>query len=108
MPNRCKKVKKVSKEVLKSKDQFGQSYSMNLDRGEPDIKSYMGSFCSILLFAIVLIYAYQKTEILIDKKNINIIQRVNENALDSDFHFTYRNGFNVAAGLTKYNNNTEM
>ena len=58
MPSRWKRVKKASKKMLKSRDQFGQTYSMNLDGGEPDIKSYMGSFCSILLFGIVHIYAY--------------------------------------------------
>ena len=57
---------------------------MNLDGGEPDIKSFMGSLLSILLFAIVLLYAFQKTEILIHKENIDILTTINENALTSE------------------------
>lgn len=80
---------------------------MNLDGGEPDIKSFMGSLLSILLFAIVLLYAFQKTEILIHKENIDILTTINENALTSEDQFTYRNGFNVAVAFTAYDSETE-
>ena len=80
---------------------------MNLDGGQPDIRSFMGAFCSILLFAIVLVYAYQKTEILINKKNVDIFTTTNENALTSDDKFAYANGFNVAAAFVLYDDNTE-
>ena len=67
----------------------------------------MGSLCSVLLFAIVTLYAYQKVEILIQKKSVDIITTLKEFALTSDDIFSYQNGFNIAVAFTRYDGETE-
>ena len=45
---------------------------------------------------------------MINKKSVDIVTMVNENALTSDYRFSYRNGFNVAAALTAYSSYPEV
>ena len=67
----------------------------------------MGSVCSVLLLAIVALYAYQKTEILIYKKNVDILTQIYEKELTYDEDFSYQNGFNVAVAFAAYDGDTE-
>ena len=80
---------------------------MNLDEGEQDIKSLMGSLCSVFLLAITVLYSYQKADILISKKDVDILSTINDDTYTSDDVFTNKNGFNVAVAFTEFNSNTE-
>ena len=46
------------KEFIKDRDLFGESYRMKLDNGENEVKSLMGSLCSLLLTVVICLYAY--------------------------------------------------
>ena len=46
------------KEFIKDRDLFGESYRMKLDDGEEEVKSFMGSLCSLLLTVVICLYAY--------------------------------------------------
>ena len=80
---------------------------MNLNEREQTVKSIMGSVCSILLLAVVVLYAYQKTEILVNKKNVDILTEIYEKELTYDDTFSYQNGLNVAVAFTSYDSETE-
>ena len=80
---------------------------MNLNEREQTVKSIMGSVCSILLLAVVGLYAYQKTEILVNKKDVEILTEIYEKELTYDDIFSYQNGLNVAVAFTSYDSETE-
>ena len=80
---------------------------MNLDEGEQDIKSLMGSLCSVILLAITVLYSFQKAEILISKKDVDILSTINDDTYTSEDVFSYKNGFNVAVAFTSFNSERE-
>ena len=67
----------------------------------------MGSLCSVLLLALVILYSYQKADILINKKDVDILSTVNEDFYSSDDTWSSKNGFNIAAAFSAYDSETE-
>ena len=63
---------------------------------------------SLLLTLVVFAYAYQKADVLVTKKDVDILSTTNENSFDPDYIFSYNNGFNIAAAFTAYDSNTEI
>ena len=46
---------------------------MKLGSGNDDLKSIAGSLCSIILTVVVLMFAYLKADVLINKKDVDIM-----------------------------------
>jgi len=46
---------------------------MRLDDGQDKVKSMMGSLCSLFLLLTTAMYAYLKWEVLIDRKDTNVV-----------------------------------
>ena len=46
---------------------------MKLDAGSDSIKSIMGSFCSVLLTILMMTYAYQKGDVLVSRKDVDVL-----------------------------------
>ena len=67
----------------------------------------MGSLCSVLLLALVALYSYQKADILMNKKDVDILSTTNEDFYSSDDTWSSENGFNIAAAFTAYDSETE-
>lgn len=44
-------------------DNFGTSFAMKLEKREDMVRSYVGSFCSLILGLFVVAYTFQKFEI---------------------------------------------
>ena len=61
---------------------------MKLDGGKSAVPSWMGSICSILLFVILLSYTYQKADILVKKKDIDILMATQESYFDEKYVFS--------------------
>ena len=59
------------------RDWFGESYVMKIDGGDASLQSYMGSLCSILIMMLILIYSYMKADVLINKKDVDILSVIN-------------------------------
>ena len=55
---------------------------MKIDADETQVKSGMGTCCSLLLLLITGVYAYQKLVVFIDKKDVSIMLST------VDLHFT--------------------
>ena len=49
----------------------------------------MGAFCSLLLTIVLLAYAMQKIEVMLSKKDIDILTALNDSYFDSDFSFGF-------------------
>ena len=73
---------------------------MKLDEGSDSIKSLMGSLCSILLTIVLFTYAYQKMDVLIGRKDIDVLQTTNEMYFPDDDEFSATHGFRVAIAFT--------
>ena len=50
---------------------------MKLDGGQSHLKSYFGSICSLMIFMLVLTYSLQKMDVLLNKKDVNVLATVN-------------------------------
>ena len=75
---------------------------MKLDEGSDSIKSLMGSLCSIMLTILILSYAYQKMDVLIERKDIDVLSTTNEMYFPDDDEFSAKNGLRVAVAFTSF------
>ena len=75
---------------------------MRFDKGTEALTSWVGSFCSLFLFAIVLAYTYQKMDVLIGKKDVDVLQTTTFQALTDNDKFDFNNGLNIAVAYTAY------
>ena len=67
----------------------------------------LGSICSIALFIIAAGYAYQKMDVWLHKKEVNVMAATQKNYFTDDFEFTYEMGMNFALAFTAYDEETE-
>ena len=68
---------------FKRMDKFGQSASLKIgEEGKEKLQTQIGSFCSIALILLVMMYTGYKLSILWDKKSIDILQVIKENHFD--------------------------
>ena len=64
-------------------DKFGEGYQMKVDGGKVTaLPTLAGTFCSVLLIIIVIGYTVMKIDVLLGKKDIDILMAVNESFLD--------------------------
>ena len=71
-----KKVYESSLNLLLNRDYFGDTFTMRIDSGNTDLKSYMGAFMSLFVLAILQLFTYLKAETLILKKDVDILSTV--------------------------------
>ena len=74
---------------IMSKDYFGDSYTMKIDDGEESLHSLMGSLCSLMIFFLVVLYSYQKVDILWNKKDVDVLSTTNDMHFETDYVFDY-------------------
>ena len=85
-------MRKIARKIsngLKTQDNFGEAFHMKLDNGANDLKSIMGSLCSLIVLLFVVAYAGQKMEILLNKKDVDVLSTVNDSHFDPDYIFDY-------------------
>ena len=75
---------------------------MRLDKDSQQLSSWIGSGCSIILLLVLLTYTFQKLDVLINKKDVDLLTVAAVNALNDDAIFDATNGFGVAVALTSY------
>ena len=56
----------------------------------------------------ILAYAYQKIDILFNRKDVDVLSTIDDFHFDDSFSFKYDNGFNIAIGFTAYDNEQEF
>ena len=75
---------------------------MNLDKDSTELTSWLGSFFTFLIFAVISAYIYYKVGVLLNKEDIDILETNNFLALTDDDQINYDKGFNIAVALTEY------
>ena len=102
-----KSYRKTLSTNLKGQDCFGSTYRMNINETEKHLSSYPGACCSLLLAIVTPIYALQKGGILMERSDFDVKQSLREQFYTDADVFSYQNGFNIAVGLTAYDNEKE-
>ena len=74
-------------EKILSVDRFGVGFTMKVTDGKDKVKTWMGTFCTIFALIIVATYAIQKLDILLHKKDVDIISATKEFHFDSNDMF---------------------
>ena len=92
---------------FKTIDQFAESYVMRLDDGHQSIPSLMGSFLSFLLLIVICAYVYQKFDVLLARKDVDVLSSLNDSVFTDDDVFDFNNGFAISAAFTAYDSETE-
>ena len=91
---------------FKSYDMFSERFRMRLDDGEDHVSSFSGAVCTVIMLLGVVLYAYLKLDVLLNKKDVTLLARTDEfEYMDID-NITHANGFNIAVGFTSYDNST--
>ena len=75
---------------------------MKLEHGQATLPSIMGTIFSFISFMLVIGYATQKFDILISRKDVDIVLSVRENYFDDNEKFAGRQGFNIAVAFTGF------
>ena len=81
---------------------FEESFSMRLTDADESVKSFMGSACTFLLISVTLIYAYFKFDVLLNKKDVNILSAVRDLHYNDDYIFDYSMGLRIAIAFTAF------
>ena len=78
---------------------FSQAPKIKIDKNQDVLPSKMGAFCSFILFIAVLSYAAYKTNIMIAKKDVDIVQALLEDHFEPGFTFNAELGLNLALAV---------
>ena len=93
--------------LVSSQDMFGESFTMKLESDSDSIKTVFGSLCSIILLMVTLFYAYLKLDVLMEKKDVNVLSTVKDLYFDNNDKFHYSDGLNIAVAFTAYDSVAE-
>ena len=80
---------------------------MKLDEGEIGKTSFFGGICTFILMIVIVLYSYLKLDVLIGKKDVDILSTINDVSYTPDDVFNYKNGLAFSAGFTAYDSNQE-
>ena len=75
--------------TCRGQDLFGESLSMKLEGETHVVQSYGGSCCSLLIMCITVLYAMQKFNVLLEKKDIDVLSTTLDSYYDENFVFSY-------------------
>ena len=80
---------------------------MKLDNGEEVIFSSLGGILSFLLMCVTILFAYQKYDVLVGKKDVDILSSTRDSFFTDQDVFDSKNGFAFAVAFTAYDSNPE-
>ena len=81
---------------------------MRIDANKVALNSYMGSFLSFILFCLVVIFTYLKADVLIQKKDVDVLSTVNDRHFTPEDKINYKkDSFYIAAAFTAFDSETE-
>ena len=75
---------------------------MKLDKNKNSLQTCMGSLLTMLVYIVVGAYAYQKIDVWVNKKDVEIMSSILMSEFDEEEKFSFDDGFNVALALASY------
>ena len=76
------------KQKVLSLDTFAENFTIKFDQGKSNFPTLIGSILSILMFALTITYTVQKTEIMFNKKGIDVITAEKTNHFPAEYTFS--------------------
>lgn len=62
---------------------------------------------SLLLLGVVILFTYLKADVLINRKDVDVLSTVNDNFYTPDDVINFDNGLNIAAAFIAFDSNPE-
>ena len=75
---------------------------MTIGDGETSLLSWMGCACTYFVVIIVGLYSLQKIDVLLKKKDVDVLSTINDYYYSDDFIFSHENGLAIAVAFTAY------
>ena len=75
---------------------------MKLDKENSILKTNVGSVLTILAYLTILMYAYLKADVWLNKKDIDIMSSTMTDNLTSDYIISRDEGLNLAIAFTEF------
>ena len=92
---------------LLNRDYFGDQFRMRFDADSISLNSICGSVMSIFITIVLFMFAYLKGDVLIKKKDVDILSTINDRHFSDTDQFTYSSGFNIAVAFTGFGSSPE-
>lgn len=90
-------------EKLRALDAFEETFSMKLEKENSGLNTSFGSILTILVYLTVLMYTYMKVDVLIMKKDVDIMSTTMINSIPNDFVVSHDStGLSLAIAFTEY------
>ena len=80
---------------------------MKLDKHKQTVNSSIGSFLSFVVYVVVAAYSYQKMDVWLNKKDVDIMSSTQRQAHGTDMIFDASKGLNMALAFAAYDNEEE-
>ena len=80
---------------------------MKLDKDKNEVASLNGAFASLIVWLVVVAYTYIKADVFLKKKDVDIMQSLENKALSTADVFSNDRGLNFAIAFTAYDGETE-
>ena len=68
--------KSLAKSLIKSvkkQDALGNEFRMKLDGDDSSLRSCTGAICTIIIYSVILLYAFNKATVLYNKKDVDVL-----------------------------------
>ena len=88
-------------------DTFGEHFTMNLEKDKSYVRTYMGSLLTIIMLFITVAYTFQKIDVFIEKKDVDIMSSTMISYIDETQVFDNSAGLNIAMAFTAFDNDPE-
>ena len=92
---------------MRDQDIFGERFMMKIDGRFSKMSSWLGASCTLMILIVIVLYAYLKAWILLQRKDVNIVQIMHDSHHSAEMQFNFDNGLNFAAAFTGYDNEME-
>lgn len=94
-------------ETIKEVDIFGESFTMKLEGNKSAYRSYMGAFCSFIVFIFLAAFTITKLQTLLLIEEVDVMSASEDHVLDPGERFSSEDGFFIAAAITAYDGDPE-
>ena len=105
MPSACD----TFKDNLLDLDKFGEGFTFKLPNGKETTRTWAGVFCTMIIYALIVLYAGMKVFKVTNYGDSTIIQSISDSKFTADFKWTSSedDGMQFAFGVTAYDSNQE-
>ena len=88
-------------------DTYGEHFTMNLEKDKSYVRTYMGSLLTIIMLLITVAYTFQKIDVFIEKKDVDVMTSTMISYFDETQVFDHSQGLNLAIAFTAFDNEPE-